>query len=329
MKTCTRCGQPTPTDQASCVACGQPLTAYAAWQGTLGADQAGTQPQPQAGASWPSAEPQQASWPTSWPAADSGAHAGAPDASTQWAASAQPSEGQQQPAWAQAPASADPVEGVPSHLAVEGEIVHRVFPVVRSKRAMGWLEGQFTVTNRRILFRAKAKNTLGESTSYSEVAIEDVNGLVLEGRRGFSATSLVTFVTGALIGLVVLMMVGSAASFSSSLLGPSETPAWVTFLFVFWIGGAVGVFVIRMRTSELVLLVTPRGADHPYVGMSGRNWASDFFSGLLSPVALLLEAMGMFESQNAGNSATLPETERIYDELGALILSLQAAQTVD
>lgn len=220
------------------------------------------------------------------------------------------------------PASAE-IPQLQGPVIAPGEVLERTFPVVRRQRALGWVESQFSVTNRRVLYRAKAKTFVGESISYREVNLADVNGLVLEGRRGFSASELVSLVVGFLIGLIALTFLSRVVTF-----GVLDLPAWMVLLYLAWILGGIGLFVIRLRAVEIVLAITAKGSDVTPVHMVGSSalLGASFLAGLLSPLALILEALGMYESDQAGNSATLLGGEQIYEEMGPLILALQDAQ---
>lgn len=210
-----------------------------------------------------------------------------------------------------------------------GEVLKKVFPVVRVKKSMGWIEGQIAVTDSRVLYRAKAKNRLNESTNYREVQISDVSGMAMVTNRGLTPLSLLTLAVGFVIGWSVVWLFSSMLSVAASF-GGSGTAGWTVLLYLLLIVVTVIIGIVRYRSTEVALVVYARGIEASPIALSGsfgRQQAGFLAMGVATiggPLFALAQGLGLFSAADASDSVEPASAEAIYDELGALILDLQS-----
>lgn len=314
MTSCTNCSAPLAPDVRFCIDCGQPVAAQSITPWSLDVPSVDAQP---AWAPQPVAQPSSGMPP--------------PPPIPQTTVAPPPPPGPSLPTW-NSPAStvsADAEAELGVRLA-PGEVLKKVFPVVRVKKSMGWIEGQIAVTDSRLLYRAKAKNRLNESTNYREVQISDVSGMAMVTNRGLTPLSLLTLVVGFVIGWLAVSLLDRGISAASNPFGPSETSPLGFVLYLLLIIVTVIVGVVRFRSTEVALVVYARGIEASPIalsGSSGRQQAGFLAMGVGAiggPLLAWAQALGLFDAADASDSVEPASAEAIYDELGALILDLQS-----
>jgi len=210
-----------------------------------------------------------------------------------------------------------------------GEVLKRVFPVARVQKAAGSIEGQLAVTDSRILYRAKARNWLGESTNYREVQVSDVSGLAMVARRGLTPLSLLTLVLGLILGWIAIgfyTMVRAA----SNPFGAADSSGGSFLLYLLLIAVTIAIGVVRYKSTEVVLVVFARSIEASPIALSGSvgrqqaGFLAMTTAALGGPLFALARALGFFDASDASDSVEPASAEAIYDELGALILDLQS-----
>lgn len=208
-----------------------------------------------------------------------------------------------------------------------GEVLKRVFPIATARKAFGSMEAQLAVTDSRLLYRAKAKNRLSESTNFREVQLADVSGLAMVNRRGMTPLSLLTLVVGFFVGWFLISLLEAAIAMATFGAGGSGLTA---LLFLLLIAGTIAIAVVRFRSSDVALVVYARGIEASPIALSGSIGRQQ--PGLLAlgtavvggPLLSLVRAMGFFDASDASDSVEPAAAELLYDELGQLILDLQS-----
>ena len=215
-----------------------------------------------------------------------------------------------------------------------GESVKRVFEIGGKIRGLGWLSGHLTVTDSRVIYRARAQHKLGASLIAHEMQVQDVAGASFVTRRGFTALSLLTLLIGtALAWFVVPMIVQAAltalamATRSSGVYGSIEALMILSRILV--LGIAVAIAIVRWRSTEVVFVILGKDVGSTPVGFYGRFGRQN--PGLLaiavvSAGGLLLRFMrwiGVMDATDAGDEADPARIKAMYEEFGALILDLQ------
>lgn len=206
-----------------------------------------------------------------------------------------------------------------------GEVIKRTYPVGRSHRPLGWIEGQLVVTDARILYRAHAKSLLGASTNCREIQIADVRGLGLVTRKGMSPLSFLTLTAGFLIWSAIIYWLNNTASMYTG----GGVHWWAALLFLLVIVLTAAFAALRLRATEVVLVVYARDVSASPIALSGAlgNQSHGLLAMLMAmisgPPLRLMEWLGIMDAADASDSADLDETQTLYDEFGALILDLQ------
>ena len=222
-----------------------------------------------------------------------------------------------------------PFDPATLHLA-HGEVIKRVHEVGRLERGSGWVEGTLVLTDSRILYRARAKNFLNESTINREIQLADVNGLALSIRRGMSPAGLVSLVLGTMIALVVIPLIGGIFSiFSSFGSGRSSSGGGlVVFLALLVIAVAIYIGFQRAKAVQVGLVIFAKDVGSSPISFSGSVGDAGGIGMILAllgmPLAVLLRVFGVFDASEAADAADVEATRALYEELGALILDLQS-----
>lgn len=210
-----------------------------------------------------------------------------------------------------------------------GEVVMKTFPISGITKGLGSLRGELTLTDVRVIYSAHAKNTFGESRTCLELQIADVNGAALMTRRGLTPLSFLTIVISLILGLVFVGFLKNFVSVLTYRAGAGFAD-FVTFLLYFlFIAIAVVLIYIRAKSTEVVFALFARSVDVSPIRLSGAVGRQD--EGFLAitvaafgrPVLAVMEHLGILDADDAGDAADLAETQRMYDEIGALILDIQ------
>lgn len=307
--TCSGCGSPMLQTDRFCTSCGRPAAAQTAAADTHGA----MSPQTPAN-SWMT--------PRSAFSGDSFSYAGAPVA-------AAPTQGNQH---------TPPGQATTVSLA-HGEVIKRVHEVGRIQRGSGWLEGTLVITDARILYHARAKNFLNESTINREIQLADVRGIALSIRKGMSPMGLVSLIIMAIIGWMVITFVGGLLTLGSAIssfgMRSSSSPFdwFAPVALTMMLGVIVWMGFMRARATEVILVIYSKDIDASPISFSGQvgnsTGAVGFLLGLLaSPLVTVLEWFGVFDAADAAQAADLERTRSLYHDLGALILDLQKREVL-
>lgn len=212
-----------------------------------------------------------------------------------------------------------------------GEVVMREYPVIRMRRPLGRLDGHIVITDARVIYRAHAKNLLGESHAAREVQISKVTGAGVSTQRGISPMSAIT--AAGVWGLMSFL-------FLILILWSDEGSVSVTFTF-FWLLFSAMILLgvlARIRNSFVMFNVfSSDTASSPvaltgYVGSSvsatGAIAATRGGAGLLmalgTPILAIASWLGIQEAADAANSANAEDTRAMFNEIGALILDIQS-----
>ncbi len=256
-------------------------------------------------------------------------------ASEPWPPSQQANwQNQQQPMM---PQPAGPVPGVPAYPPVTlapGEVIKREWVVSRMKR-IGWIDSCLTVTDARVIYRARSKSFLGFSSNSREVQIQDVSGAALVTRRGLTPLNLLTILLGFILALVVIRIIEPfllLLSYSQGGYGygyGGGVSPWTVVLYVLTVLITIAVLVVRYFSKEIALVVYARSIDASPIAVSGSQWRQGFglFASigvtLFNPLLLFAEWLGLADASAATDQADPAATQQMFNEFGPLILDLQ------
>lgn len=235
------------------------------------------------------------------------------------------------PTNAPAPALTDPQRVMLAH----GEEVKRIHEIGRIQRGSGWLEGTLVITDVRILFHARAKNFLNQSTVNREIYLADVRGVGLTVRKGMHPLALVALILGTLIGLMVASSVGAVislgaalSSFGSSRSTSSPLSLAPLILSMIVLVLAAGWGYQRSKATAVGLDIFSHDVDASPISFSGQVGRSFGLGAMIlgvlgAPLLIVLEWLGVYDASDAALAADLERTRALYNEIGALILDLQ------
>lgn len=211
-----------------------------------------------------------------------------------------------------------------------GEMVKKTYTIGGAVKGLGQLRGELVVTDARVIYRAHAKTVFGESRNCRELQIQDVNGVALVTRRGLTPLSFLTILAGTAIGLLVMQwLVSVPLAFLLYRMGIYEVDGigMLTNLLILAIG--VIMIVVRARSTEVVFALFARSVEASPISLAGTSGRQN--PGLLAitvavvgrPLLGLLRWLGVMDASDASDEANLADTQRMYDEIGALILDIQ------
>lgn len=229
------------------------------------------------------------------------------------------------------------IPGVPEYPPVTlapGEAVMREWLVSRMKR-VGWIDSSLTVTDARVIYRARSKSFLGFSSSSREVQLQEVSGAALVTRRGLTPLNLLTVALGFVAAIVAVrilepflqFLIYSMGGYSS---GYGTVSPWIVLLYVLVVLITIAVLVVRYFSKEIVLVIYARSMDMTPISVAGSQWRQGFglFAsigvGMFGPLLLFAEWLGLADATAATDQADPAATQRMFNEFGALILDLQS-----
>lgn len=222
------------------------------------------------------------------------------------------------------------------HLA-HGEVVMRDFPVVHMRRPLGWMEGHIVVTDARVIYRARAKNLLGESHAAHEVQLSKITGAGFATQRGISPASVLT--AGAIWSLFSFVLITVGLLFELTIGVFTDDASVAATLFMLWIlvtGFLVAVLWMRSRRTYVMFGVSSTDTTHSPVQLTGYVGSTFSASGAMAgtrlggflntigaPIVIIAELLGIQSALEAAYCADTEATLAMYEEVGALILDLQ------
>jgi hypothetical protein len=211
----------------------------------------------------------------------------------------------------------------------------RIHEIGRIQRGSGWLEGTLVITDVRILFHARAKNFLNQSTVNREIYLADVRGVGLTVRKGMHPLALVALILGTLIGLMVASSVGAVISLGAALSSfgssrstssPLSLAPLILSMIVLVLAAGWGYQRSKATAVGLDIFSHDVGASPiSFSGQVGRSFGlGAMILGVLgAPLLIVLEWLGVYDASDAALAADLERTRALYNEIGALILDLQ------
>ncbi|MFT3970028.1 MAG: hypothetical protein QM695_07055 [Micropruina sp.] len=212
-------------------------------------------------------------------------------------------------------------------------MVKKTFDIGGVTRGLGWLKGELIITDARVIYRAHAKNLFGESRNCRELQIQDVNGVALVTRRGLTPLSLLSIGLGLLIGLLLIPILQGLLTFllGSFLyqMGVYDLSGLGLLAFVIFVAIAAIMIVIRARSTEVVFALFARSVEASPIGLAGSTGRQTPGAMAITvavfgrPLLGGLRWLGVLDASDASDSADLAQTQRMYDEIGALILDIQ------
>lgn len=212
----------------------------------------------------------------------------------------------------------------------QAEAVKREWLISRMNR-LGWIDSCLTVTDARVIYRARAKSFLGFSSNWREVQIQDVSA-ELQTRRGLTPLNLLVITIGFVIALFAINIVNSfIVTLSRFSLGGGggSVSGWAVLLYLLAVLITVGIVIARYFSKEITLVIYARGVDASPISVSGSRWRQG--AGILSAVAvaafspllLFAEWLGLADATAATDQADPAATQAMYNEFGALVVDLQ------
>ncbi len=211
-----------------------------------------------------------------------------------------------------------------------GEMVKKTFTIGGAVKGLGQLRGELVVTDARVIYRAHAKTVFGESRNCRELQIQDVNGVALVTRRGLTPLSLLTILAGTAIGLLVMQwLVTPALEFLFYRMGVYDLDGIGILANLLVIAIGIIMIVVRVRSTEVVFALFARSVEASPISLAGTSGRQN--PGLMAitvavvgrPLLGLLRWLGVMDASDASDEANLADTQRMYDEIGALILDIQ------
>ena len=215
-----------------------------------------------------------------------------------------------------------------------GEVIKKTFDIGGVTKGMGWLKGELIVTDARVIYRAHAKNTFGESRNCRELQIQDVNGVALITRRGLTPLSLLSILLGLLLGLLLIPILQWLLTMVLGTflyrMGVYDLGGLGILAFMIFVTIAAVMITIRARSTEVVFALFARSVEASPIGLAGANGRQN--PGVMAitvasfgrPMLGLLRWLGVMDASDASDSADLAQTQQMYDEIGALILDIQS-----
>jgi len=213
-------------------------------------------------------------------------------------------------------------------------VVVRTFDLGLLNRPWGWLHGQIVVTDARVIYRARAKNWMNESMTSREIQVSDISGLALATTRGLQLVNLFAILVGGAIGWFAVNLVAGAIVVASYLGGDRGYSAWVVVLYLLLLVAVGFMLWVRARATAVHLVIYARSVEQSPIALTGsaRNGGFGVFGlfvvFITAPLLLLGRWLGIVDAAEATNSADTLTTQRIYEQLGPLILDIQARGTL-
>lgn len=214
------------------------------------------------------------------------------------------------------------VPGVPPYpplVLAPGETVRREWLLSRMKR-LGWVDSSLVVTDSRVIYRARAKSFIGFSSNTREVQVADVNGAVLETRRGLTPLSLIILTLAFFTCMAWILVWGIYLAIVAAV------------MFFLLVGIMVLVVALLYRSKELIFVVCSRNSDSSPIELIGSNREralgalTNLMTAVFRPTLWFMEWLGLVDASAAMDQADPAATQAMYNEFNALILELQTSR---